>query len=89
MNDISESEKARKKSEIQKYQFELFSLQSDEKKSEKKRVDLEVEIRQIKLQINHLSVEMALKEKSLEIAKGEEGRIIEEIKRIKKLMNTL
>lgn len=89
MNDISDSEKAKRKSEMQKYQFELFSLQSDEKKLERKKSDLEGEVKQAQLQMSRLKVDISLKESLLRSSEREVERIHEEITHVKKLMNIL
>ncbi|HCJ45673.1 MAG: hypothetical protein GW815_00355 [Candidatus Moranbacteria bacterium] len=89
MNNLSDIEQARRRSEIQKFQFELFSLQSDAKILEKKYTDLETEIRQVYMQMNRLKSELATKEVALQASKREMDRANEEIIHIKRQMNAL
>jgi len=89
MNNLSDIEQARRRSEIQKFQFELFSLQSDAKILEKKYTDLETEIRQVYIQMNRLKSELATKEVALQASKREMDRANEEIIHIKRQMNAL
>lgn len=87
--DETEDEKRERQALQRRFQSELFILEGDRDRLERKRADVEIEIKRIKTSIAHLEAELHDQETALTAATRQITLAEEEIKHHKKKMNAL
>lgn len=89
MKGALSQEQMQHQSAVRNSQLTQFSLQSDKKRLERKRSDLEAEVRQTQLEIGHLKASLEAKGMALRSVIREIELADEVLMREKKRMNTL
>jgi len=87
--DETEDEKQARQAMLRRLQTELFVLESDRGRLERKHADIEVEVKRTKTAIAHLEAELHDKEAAFIASERQIAMKDEEIKHHKKKMNAL
>lgn len=84
---VSDDEQSREQSQKKRYQSDLFILEADRVREERRREDFADEVKRIKSTIDRLEVEKQTKEAALSVAEKKIDSLKIEISMLKKKMN--
>lgn len=84
---VSDDEQSREKSQIKRYQSDLFILEADRVREERRREDFADEVKRIKSTIDRLEVEKQMKETAVSVSEKKLDSLKIEITMLKKKMN--
>lgn len=85
MNPKDPEKEARK----HRIQMDMVMKEGDFKKGERKKIELEIEIRQIKQKKSQLEFELMTKEREMGKIQGDQSMLFAEIKKLKNQLNQL
>ncbi len=83
----TEDEQSREQSKIKRYQSDLFILEADRVREERRREDFVDEVKRIKSTIDRLEVEKQMKETAVSVSEKKLDSLKIEITMLKKKMN--
>lgn len=78
-----------KEAKRHRIQMDMVMKEGDFKKGERKKVELEIEIRQIKQKKSQLEFELVAKEREMGKIQGDQSMLFAEIKKLKNELNLL
>lgn len=84
---LTNDEQSREQSQKKRYQSDLFILEADRVREERRREDFVDEVRRIKSTIDRLEVEKQMKETAVSVAEKKIESLKIEISMLKKKMN--
>ncbi len=84
---VSDDEQSREQSKIKRYQSDLFILEADRVREERRREDFADEVKRIKSTIDRLEVEKQMKETAVSVSEKKLDSLKIEITMLKKKMN--
>ena len=87
--DEPQEDKEAKKAHGHRLQSELFALEGDRSREERRRADFEMEIKRIDSAIDHLEAERQSKKVAFAAAERKLSTLDEDISHLKKQMNAL